>query len=550
MSKYSTYKRCTCKGPLIWRRGPLKGQPRLDQAGKPMIGLLDTACPNLHKSDHGSWYFALELPPGKNNKRRTFRKGGYETQTEASKAADKAWAAARVGVAVDSSETFGAFLQSWFDDLPLKETTAHGYGGHVRLYLIPHLGHIKCADLTFTDVKNAFKAIREESDARQAALEEIALLEADAEAVRLRWKAAPQEQRAKARTHWNAAREAVRAAREAASPGMDRRGRIQRPLRPLTNASLHRIKATLSSALSAAVREERVVKNFAEQLTLPPAKRPKPLIWTEPRVREWLRTGKKPSKVMVWTPEQTGQFLDFVINDRHYPLWHTIIHRGFRRGECCGMTWPEIDLEAGTIHVTQQISTAGYDTLVSTPKADSDRIVYLDLGSWELLRRWQEQQAAERAQWREAGVIQPDTAPLVWTREDGSAYHPNYFSDRFERLVTAAGLPPIRLHDLRHGAATLSLAADVPPKVVQEMLGHSSYHLTMDTYTSVLPAMSKLAAEAVRNVIPRSAASEERQSAPLPAKKPPSSATPPQSPTRIYRTAARRKRRMTQMPES
>src|SRR5207249_9156405 len=64
-------------------------------------------------------------------------------------------------------------------------------------------------------------------------------------------------------------------------------------------------------------------------------------------------------------------------------------------------------------------------------------------------------------------------------------------------LATGAGLPPVRLHDLRHGAATLALAAGVDLRVVQEMLGHSSIVLTADTYTSVLPAVAHTAAEKV-----------------------------------------------------
>lgn len=69
-----------------------------------------------------------------------------------------------------------------------------------------------------------------------------------------------------------------------------------------------------------------------------------------------------------------------------------------------------------------------------------------------------------------------------------------------------AGLPPIRLHDLRHGAATLALAAGVDMKVVQAMLRHSSITITSDTYTSVLPDVARAAAEATAKIIPRTPA--------------------------------------------
>ena len=91
----------------------------------------------------------------------------------------------------------------------------------------------------------------------------------------------------------------------------------------------------------------------------------------------------------------------------------------------------------------------------------------------------------------------------MFTREDGSALHPATVTDRFQALAAAAKLPPIRLHDLRHGAASLMLAAGVAPKVVQETLGHSTITLTLDTYTSVYPEVAAEAAEAAAALVPR-----------------------------------------------
>ncbi len=92
---------------------------------------------------------------------------------------------------------------------------------------------------------------------------------------------------------------------------------------------------------------------------------------------------------------------------------------------------------------------------------------------------------------------------LVSTRENGAALHPDLATDAFARIARRAGLPPIRLHDLRHTAASLALQAGVPLKVVSEQLGHSSLAITANTYTSVLPAVARAAAEAVAGVIPR-----------------------------------------------
>lgn len=76
-------------------------------------------------------------------------------------------------------------------------------------------------------------------------------------------------------------------------------------------------------------------------------------------------------------------------------------------------------------------------------------------------------------------------------------------SDQFEDLTIAAGLPPTRLHDLRHGAASLMRAAGVDMKVVQETLGHSNTALTTKRYTSIFPEVATAAAEATAAVVPR-----------------------------------------------
>jgi integrase len=73
----------------------------------------------------------------------------------------------------------------------------------------------------------------------------------------------------------------------------------------------------------------------------------------------------------------------------------------------------------------------------------------------------------------------------VFTNPVGQPLNPDYLTRRFNTMVTKSGLPPVRLHDLRHGAATLAHAAGADLKTVQEQLGHASIVLTADTYTSV-----------------------------------------------------------------
>jgi integrase len=179
-----------------------------------------------------------------------------------------------------------------------------------------------------------------------------------------------------------------------------------------------------------------------------------------------------------------------------------IAHRGLRRGEACGLHWTDLDLDNAALTVTWQIVQHGWATELKAPKTEgSERVIALDAGTVAALR---EHRLIQRRERLAAGPAWTDTG-LVFTKPDGTAFHPATVTEQFHALVAAAELPPVRLHDLRHGAATLALAAGTDLKIVQEMLGHSTITLTADTYTSVLPDLARTAAEATAAVIPRAA---------------------------------------------
>jgi integrase len=105
-------------------------------------------------------------------------------------------------------------------------------------------------------------------------------------------------------------------------------------------------------------------------------------------------------------------------------------------------------------------------------------------------------QAAEAAQW---GSAWQDSGH-VFTREDGSPWHPDAVSGAFEQAQLGVPVPRIRLHDLRHTCATLALQAVVHPKVVSEMLGHANIAITLDVYSHAIPAMQAEAAEQIASL--------------------------------------------------
>jgi integrase len=111
------------------------------------------------------------------------------------------------------------------------------------------------------------------------------------------------------------------------------------------------------------------------------------------------------------------------------------------------------------------------------------------------LRRHRHEQDAELA------ALGVDGCGYVFTNIAGQPISPDRLSINFGKLIAASGLPPVRLHDLRHGAASLALQAGADLKVVQDQLGHSSIVLTADTYITVVPEVARKSAEDVARLV-------------------------------------------------
>jgi integrase len=525
--KGSTYKRCKCP-------------PRSNAQGRRL------AC----SKKHGTWSYVVDVPLSESGRRTLGRqqitRAGFATQDLAEAelrrviallelpdrsddesrlavadlirdhykryqqlpALDEVKRRLGRGLSLARPQTVGEWLDEWLEGKrKIARTTYRSYAGHIRLHLKPLLGHIPLDKLRRAHIQAAYDRI-----------------------------VAANEERA----------------------------------RPVGPATIQRLHATLRKALNDAVRDGQITENPARFVELPSGKRPKPVVWTQARVLEWLATGKRP-KVAVWTPEQTGAFLDYIAADRLYAYYHLLVFRGPRRGEGVGLRWTDLDLDAGVMDVAEQIVQVGWETETTTPKSDSDDVVALDALTVEVLRVHRRQQVKDQLAWGPAWAGDGH----VFTTEDGRPLHPDYVSRHFVRLVrrantlragdrgeavmdvqaalglavdgvfgvetrravaefqrehelrTANGivdphtwfrllpdeplrpyphpgyLPPIRLHDLRHGAATLALAAGADLKVVSAMLRHKTLAITADTYTSVIPELARRAAEAAARLVPR-----------------------------------------------
>ena len=472
----SIFKRCGCRDPKT--RKPLNND-----------------CPKLRRhsgawsSEHGLWYLQLELPPTTAGKRRQLRCSGINTNREATDILDHARellklaghdrdrrdevaelmldatragqplpavadVAKRMGTGQPLAEvpTLAAYLTDWLAGLTIDPNTINGYESHVRVHIVPHLGRLRIDKIRPRHVRAMLTGIKTGNAELLAKM---------------------------------------------ASPDAEVRKSVagRRPTGPNT---LQRIRATLRKALNDALAEELFVGSNPATLVKTPGHRALPIVWEAERVAHWKATGKVPGPVMVWTDDMLDEFLDFAAQHDPdlYPMFRFIAYRGPRRGEACGLLDAEVRLAKNEATINNQISTIGHRTRQKPPKSRSgNRDLVFDTDTATVLTTYRARRAKQRLA---AGTDWPHTG-LFFVRPDGKPWHPNTITTRFKRLVRRSGLPPIRLHDLRHGAATMALNAGVDVKVVQEQLGHSTSTLTRDTYQSVSKQLHQEAADAVAN---------------------------------------------------
>ncbi len=236
--------------------------------------------------------------------------------------------------------------------------------------------------------------------------------------------------------------------------------------RPLSVRSVQFAHRVLHRALADAVRWNLIPTNPASGARAP-------------RVRQ--------AEMKVWNGEEAARFLRHVAEDRLAALWTVALHCGLRRGELAGLRWKDVDLDRATLTVAQQMTEANHQLVISTPKSKSQRQILLAPATVASLRQHRAVQLRERLALGEAWT----DSGYVFVDEAGRSYHPHSYLPMFRRACGRAGVPKIRLHDLRHTMATLALEAGVHPKVVQEQLGHSGINVTLDIYSHVPQAVRR-----------------------------------------------------------
>ena len=197
-------------------------------------------------------------------------------------------------------------------------------------------------------------------------------------------------------------------------------------------------------------------------------------------------------------PEELHRFAMWCL--RHPSTWSTAwllaMICGLRRGELCGLRWSDVDLRQGEIHICNQRQVIpGRGTVEAVPKSRSSvRTIPLPA---ELVRVLRAQLARQTETRLKTGI---DT-PYVVSGANNRPVCPHTLDNVLPSSLAAAGVPRITLHGLRHSMATAGLSAEVPMRVLQQLLGHASMSTTARIYTHVLHKDEVSAIDAIRTLV-------------------------------------------------
>jgi integrase len=248
------------------------------------------------------------------------------------------------------------------------------------------------------------------------------------------------------------------------------------------------------------------------------------------------------------TPEQARVLLDTVAGQPLEGFVAVALGCGLRLGEALGLKWEDVDLTAGTLQVRRALQRFGGDgakrrplvaerkrlrrtlaetkdkaerrnlrqaiaelraklravktssQLVEPKSARSRRTIALPSVTLAALKSHRKRQLESRLA---AGDAWQDTGH-VFTSPIGTAADAHNLHKQFRAVLTAARLPLVRIHDLRHSCATLLLAQGVDPRTIMQTLGHSQVSLTLNTYAHVLPSLQRDAAAKLDAILSRS----------------------------------------------
>lgn len=251
---------------------------------------------------------------------------------------------------------------------------------------------------------------------------------------------------------------------------------LRKGLAPKTVQLAHTV---LHRALAQALRWGKVARNVSDLVDLPRVPR---------------------SEAATLTPMQLASLRTAASGHRLEALFVLAMLTGMRRGELLALRWSVVDLDARVLEVRGTLQRVPGGSVVAEPKSrTSRRSIAIGDEAVATLRAHRGRQAQE--QLLAANLWTGPADGFAFSNETGGPVAPNSVAVAWSRLLRRAGLDHVPFHALRHGATTLTVAANVAPKVAARRLGHASASLTLDRYSHVTDELERAAATAVEAVL-------------------------------------------------
>lgn len=245
----------------------------------------------------------------------------------------------------------------------------------------------------------------------------------------------------------------------------------------LSSRSVLHIHRVLFQALNYAVRQGLLIRNPAQLVDPPRAKK---------------------SKMKTLIPQEVSMLLNVAQDTHYYPIIHTAVKTGLRQAELLGLRWRDLDLDLVSLSVTQVLYKRRGICQFKEPKSEhSRRRLGLSPSLALFLREYRTERETECLLLGK--LLSEDD--LVFGNVDGTPIDPGTLTHNFARIARRAGLPGTRFHDLRHTFASLMLLAGIHPKIVSEALGHSSVAFTLDVYSHLVPGLQEAAGKRLDEVL-------------------------------------------------
>lgn len=232
----------------------------------------------------------------------------------------------------------------------------------------------------------------------------------------------------------------------------------------LSDENIQKVYTLIKGSLNKAVVQDLISKNECVKVDRPSAQRKEMKVWDLNEVQTFLKAAK---------------------GEMSYTLFHLALTTAMRQAELIGLRWHNVDLENGTIVVTEQLERYTHNFVSLKTKAAYRNISIDQETVRELIRQ------KERIEFHKKTLGSDYTdLNLVCPTSVGTPFSPSNLSKIQKRIMKAAELKQIRFHDLRHTSATLLLPFE-NPKIVAEKLGHADTRITLDVYSHLLPNMQK-----------------------------------------------------------